>query len=478
MTDFTGLKVMPFSTPLGAWDTLSYLEIFETYDVPVLFSALDDMGKIFLCVLIEDDKRLNRVLWLFSEISAINYQLLRNGDIDFRKAFTETQSNQYILVSHLYESGMSDFSVIHKDEVNPDWLPLENEYLDEDEREELGAIPAIPRQMLVKGYETIKCNEKTIENTPYFYDLKSNKYRDIYDSIKVVRLSKLHLQSSVRDFDSAIRPPLLTIGFKGRGYSEKYPDINLWEEAATIVTKAYRKAYYASRKRHGHSKPISYPSALGLAASVTFELFPDDDVALFEYDAKQNSEAYTLTGLANTLESLKEQNRFEADSAEEILLSDMMLQAVEELAPSDTSNYEYVEIHLAATPTSQYKVFTITEATRENIIKNRLSLATKNTNFKTVEFVGVIYEMSLNYTDFIAQMRMRLISNSEFALQSLNVAKLETNIDDVEGITRFLSDTPVKVTALYDTSKKKTQGFKIVDIEKYGSKRDTEFTVS
>ncbi|WP_133161751.1 DUF6575 domain-containing protein [Deinococcus koreensis] len=481
MLTFRGANVIPFNTPLGAWDDLTYLEVFEYYDAPLLFSAVDSLGKIYLSVQISDDKKRNVTVWLYSEISYSNYVLLRQGDIDFRRSFSYDDRTPYVLVSIYYETKSCEFSLIPKSDLDTNWLPEEGEFLGEDELEELGDVPLVNKVLLVESNSSILINDKQIENFPVYFDINSNRYYRIYDAIKALKLSNLKNQSSARNFTDDLPHPFISLAFKGGGYSVKFPSIKLWGESADLVTSSYRKAYYASRKDAGHSKPISYPNALGLAASVTFELYPTDQNGLFGFDPKEHSESYTLNNIANILELIQVGDL--NTSEENVSFLDLMLQSIEDLSPKENSNYEYVEVRVGAAQDKPVRIFTISQETTELIRSARIALAVRNEQAMIIRLIGVIYEVKFDYQQKQANVWVDIISILEGDVGALRVVELHTTIDDVSEILKYVSERPVEITAVYNVverSRGRATRMRLISIEEYAPNNSggSSFSVS
>ena len=118
--------MLPENTILG---TLTMLEIYEFYNMPVLFACQNRTGQLFLAVWIDETADENS--WLYVPLSAERFAALRQGKIDLHNAFVSPEDIfvfKVIVPKQLHR--LAQIEAIHIENLDIDWAPLPGETLD------------------------------------------------------------------------------------------------------------------------------------------------------------------------------------------------------------------------------------------------------------------------------------------------------------------------------------------------------------
>ena len=118
--------MLPRDTFLG---NLKIIEIYEFYNMPVLFACQNNTGHLFLATWIDESETENQ--WLYTPISVESFIQLRNGDSDLHDAFTLPEDGFVFIVS-VTKSTQPDDTVqwVISSTLDPELAPLPREYLD------------------------------------------------------------------------------------------------------------------------------------------------------------------------------------------------------------------------------------------------------------------------------------------------------------------------------------------------------------
>ncbi|MCE7982969.1 MAG: hypothetical protein DYG89_17430 [Caldilinea sp. CFX5] len=118
--------MLPENTILG---TLTIVEIYEFYNMPVLFACRNRTGQFFLAEWIDETTDEN--IWLYVPVSAERFAAVRQGKIDLHSAFVHPED---IFVFKVSVSKQLNHSAVveatHIENLDIDWAPLPGEYLD------------------------------------------------------------------------------------------------------------------------------------------------------------------------------------------------------------------------------------------------------------------------------------------------------------------------------------------------------------
>jgi hypothetical protein len=118
--------MLPENTILG---TLTMLEIYEFYNLPVLFACQNRTGQLFLVVWIDETTDENS--WLYVPLSTERFAAVRQGRIDLHSAFVQPEDIFVFNVNVPKQANHSaTVEAIHIENLDIDWAPLPGETLD------------------------------------------------------------------------------------------------------------------------------------------------------------------------------------------------------------------------------------------------------------------------------------------------------------------------------------------------------------
>ena len=118
--------MLPKNTILG---TLTILEIYEFYNMPVLFACKNRTGQLYIAVWVEESANAN--FWLYTPLSPERFATLRQGQIDLHEAFIQPEDIFVFKVTvpkHISQSATAE--AIHSENLDTEWAPLPGDYLD------------------------------------------------------------------------------------------------------------------------------------------------------------------------------------------------------------------------------------------------------------------------------------------------------------------------------------------------------------
>jgi len=119
------MRLLPQFTQLG---DLELIEVYEYYDTPCLFSCRNVSGQIFLAILFEQEKRVEK--WLYVSMSQRRLENIRAGLIDIRNAFLNSEDRFVYEVVISSDSSSDSAEIIWCENLTDDWLPMPNEFID------------------------------------------------------------------------------------------------------------------------------------------------------------------------------------------------------------------------------------------------------------------------------------------------------------------------------------------------------------
>jgi hypothetical protein len=122
------MNLLPTDSYLG---NLKIVEVYDYFDVPCLFTCINNSGQQFLAIWIDEMEDSN--LWLYLPVSSHRIKLLKNREIDLRHAFLTAEDN-YVFKVKVYKSE-PEVSITHiiSSEINENDLPEPEEYLQSNE---------------------------------------------------------------------------------------------------------------------------------------------------------------------------------------------------------------------------------------------------------------------------------------------------------------------------------------------------------
>jgi hypothetical protein len=119
--------VIPRDTILGP---LRVLEVYEDYDGPRLFSAVNTAGHKYLSVWLGTEGRTER--WLYVPVSDARLAQLRRGTVALRAAFAEPEGGSAVRVEIDRTSGQATASRVEASRLSDDELPERGETLSDE----------------------------------------------------------------------------------------------------------------------------------------------------------------------------------------------------------------------------------------------------------------------------------------------------------------------------------------------------------
>jgi hypothetical protein len=110
----------------GSITELERLEVFDYYDVPILFTCIDGYGQIYLVVMLSYGDQEEE--WLYIKVSRERLAAMKAGEMDIYTAFREQEQGGVCIEAHKY-TGQHSTIIVNCDEVPDEWLPEKGDYL-------------------------------------------------------------------------------------------------------------------------------------------------------------------------------------------------------------------------------------------------------------------------------------------------------------------------------------------------------------
>lgn len=116
------MEILPLNTFLGE---LEIVDIFEFYDMPLLFTCINKAGDIFIAVAVEEGEDFYK--WIYSKISEDDVLKLKTAKIDFRDSFLASK-NGYVFNVVVYEDAPTVVTPLSVSDLDDDFLPCVGEF--------------------------------------------------------------------------------------------------------------------------------------------------------------------------------------------------------------------------------------------------------------------------------------------------------------------------------------------------------------
>ena len=117
--------MLPRNSILGE---LTITQIYQFYNIPVLFACRNRVGHVFLAVLI--DQNDEQATWLYSPLSEKRFTLLKENRIDLHDAFAGTEDCILLVVTVPFDPDQAPAIELRQStDVDPKWLPKPNHFL-------------------------------------------------------------------------------------------------------------------------------------------------------------------------------------------------------------------------------------------------------------------------------------------------------------------------------------------------------------
>lgn len=118
--------MLPKNTVLG---TLTILEIYEFYNMPVLFACQNRTGHFYLAVWVDETENEN--IWLYVPLSFQRLMNLRQGALELRDAFVQPEDGFVFKVSvSKHQAEQAQAEPIPVEQLDKSWAPLPGDSLD------------------------------------------------------------------------------------------------------------------------------------------------------------------------------------------------------------------------------------------------------------------------------------------------------------------------------------------------------------
>ncbi len=118
--------MLPENTILGS---LTILEIYEFYNMPVLFACQNRTGHFYLAVWIDETEDDNA--WLYVPLSFQRLMGLRQGELDLHDAFVQPEDDFVFKVTvPKHGTNQAQVQPIPAEQLDKSWAPLPGDYLD------------------------------------------------------------------------------------------------------------------------------------------------------------------------------------------------------------------------------------------------------------------------------------------------------------------------------------------------------------
>jgi hypothetical protein len=132
--------MLPVNTSLGQ---LQIFEIYEFYNMPVLFACKNQADTIYLAVWIDETDTAD--IWLYISVSPQRFAKIRAGQVDLHDAFAQPEDAVVLQVAIPKDANAkAQVESIPARQMDPSWPPLAGEFLD---------IPAALPRVLWEGID-------------------------------------------------------------------------------------------------------------------------------------------------------------------------------------------------------------------------------------------------------------------------------------------------------------------------------------
>lgn len=120
------MNLLPIDTILGQ---LQIFEIYEFYNMPVLFACKNQADTIYLAVWIDETDEAN--IWLYVALSPQRFAKLRAGQLDLHDAFAEPEDGVVLkTVVAKADPHKAQVEPVLASALDASWPPLPGDYLD------------------------------------------------------------------------------------------------------------------------------------------------------------------------------------------------------------------------------------------------------------------------------------------------------------------------------------------------------------
>jgi len=125
--------MLPENTYLGE---LTFLEIYEFFDIPVLFACGNNTGQLFISVWIDETDEDTK--WLFAPVSRSRFNALRFGKVDLNEVFLKPEGGFCFLGSIANHTDIDSVTEISANHLTGEMVPQPNSYIND-----ISKLPAV-----------------------------------------------------------------------------------------------------------------------------------------------------------------------------------------------------------------------------------------------------------------------------------------------------------------------------------------------
>ncbi len=119
------MSYLPVGTELG---DLRIIEVIEYYDRPLLFACKNNLGRLYLAVIVDDTGDTES--WLYAEMSSARWQHVRSGGIDLHDAFAKAEDRWVYRVSQESQTGrVSALERVNREDIRETEIPVHGEHV-------------------------------------------------------------------------------------------------------------------------------------------------------------------------------------------------------------------------------------------------------------------------------------------------------------------------------------------------------------
>ncbi|MEB3312040.1 MAG: DUF6575 domain-containing protein [Snowella sp.] len=116
---------LPKSTLLGI---LRLIEVYEFYDQPCLFSCQNLSGQIYIGLWVDSSETGD--IWIYAPVSGERFNKIKNGEIDLRTVFTQSEDAFVFEVTIPFEQDkQTTVKAIAVRDLTDEYLPEANQFI-------------------------------------------------------------------------------------------------------------------------------------------------------------------------------------------------------------------------------------------------------------------------------------------------------------------------------------------------------------
>ncbi len=118
--------MLPQNTYLGE---LSFLEIYDFFDLPALFACYNKAGQVYMAVWIDENSQQTK--WLYVPVSVKRLLSLRAGQLDLHEVFLRPEDDYVFIVTMPNENEQDSVQELAADQLDSDSVPMPDSYVED-----------------------------------------------------------------------------------------------------------------------------------------------------------------------------------------------------------------------------------------------------------------------------------------------------------------------------------------------------------